>query len=232
MNILIVYTPRSASTYLHNILAKKFNLTGLNDLLTHTRINHGDDMLGLPSAIEQINQQENICVKVNGHDFIDLKNKTITDDYKKINYQKFDHIIFLHRSNFIDALLSYSYMDRHDTSSWHRKKGQPKILKTYTISKEKIYFLSRGYRVYNIIQDYILKNYTGSVLHYEFNTVVDKAQQDFALTPGDFESDTESNNLNYRSLLQNIEILEQANTVFNLVGQTTIFPQSEFWYGV
>src|SRR3989344_337886 len=99
MNILIVHTPRSKSTMVHDILAKKFDLNPLYEPLTFSRIAKQDSS-EYDSIIQMINTKDDICVKINGNDFIDLKNKKILDDYKKIHYDHFDKIVFITRENY------------------------------------------------------------------------------------------------------------------------------------
>lgn len=231
MNILIVYTPRSKSTFIHDVLAKKFSLDPLGDLLTKTRINSSDDLTSLLPAIEKINFSNNICLKINGHDFIDLKNKKVVDLYKLIDYNKFDHIIFLTRENFTDALLSYGYMDRYDSNSWHKRTGSTIPVRMYNIPTDKIYFLGRGYRVYEIIKDYITKNSLGKIHSYEFETVESQLSEDFTLDNTDFVTSTEPNNIDYQQLLTNQEVLSEITNILKTM-HTVDVTSSEFWQGL
>lgn len=155
MKILIFYTPRSKSTAIHNALVDKFGLVPLCDMVTQSRIKHqGFDEY--PQLFDTINQSSNICVKLNGNDFIDLKNKQVLDSYKKIDFNSFDKIVMVSRSNLVDAIASYAYMDPADKSTWHRPRGEPRTGQSYQISLSKVFYLLRGYVVYNIICDYIL----------------------------------------------------------------------------
>jgi hypothetical protein len=193
---------------LHDVLAKKFDLTGLNDIFTIARVKNAG-LKDNESIISKINSTDNICVKVNGHDFLDLDNRCVSSTYKLIDYNRFDKIIFLRRKDFTAALLSYGYMDRTRPETWHKKKGQELDLRKYSIPESKITFLSRGYYVYHILTNYILTNYTGSIYKYEYDSVEDDAAEDFTLFPNDFDIATEANNIDYASLLANKEILQQ-----------------------
>jgi hypothetical protein len=204
MNILIVYTPRSKSTFACKVLAKKYGLTEVVDTLTLSRIAN-QNFSEYNILIDKINTEENICVKINGNDFIDLTRKEISEYYKQINYNKFDKIVFLTRVNFVDAILSYAYMNPADQSSWHRKKGQTIDQRAYTLLKNKVYYLSRGYVVFKILTDYIKNVCKTNIYNYEYESLEHGLSTDFAVN--DFDTELEPNNINYFALLENKEVL-------------------------
>jgi len=204
MNTLIVYTPRSKSTYLTAVLSKKFNLVPMKwAILTLSRIAN-KNFSEYNKIIADINELENACVKVNGNDFIDLQCKSMVDYYRKIDYSRFDKIVFLTRSNFEDALLSYSYMNQSDRYSWHRKKGVAKNEHQYTVDLQKVLYLLRGYAAFEIIKDYIKSKVDQNIVyHYEFNTVDIQLLNDFGIAQ--LEVDTEANELDYKKLATNYD---------------------------
>jgi len=159
MKILIFYTPRSKSTMLHNMLCKRYNLLEFGDTVTKSRIKN-KDFSEYTQLITKINSTNNICVKLNGNDFIDCTTGNLTDLYKTVDYQSFDKIIFLTRKNYIDAILSYGYMDPTNSNSWHRRKDQTVQATPYTVTSAKIYHLLNGYRAYDSIKDYIKSQVT------------------------------------------------------------------------
>lgn len=154
MKILVFYTPRSKSTAIHDALARQYNLDAWGDRVTQSRIKN-QNFNEYPELIAAINNADNICVKLNGNDFIDLQNKTVLDSYKQIDFASFDKIIMASRSNITEAIASYAYMNPADKSTWHRPKGESRVGTPYQISLNKVFYLLRGYVVYGIICDYI-----------------------------------------------------------------------------
>lgn len=229
MNILIVYTPRSKSQLLHDVLVKKLHLHGYGDILTKTRIAANDDLTVLDAVVDEINSVSNFCLKINGHDFIDLKNQTISDLYKKINYSKFNKIIFLKRDSFADALLSYGYMDRTNPVSWHRRKGSVVQHRDYQIDINKVYFLSRGYAVYDLLKKYVSSVYHDEIINCEFDQVEHMLESKFNIDH--YDIDLQANEIDYKALLINKQILGEVESIFKKICLTS--PEDEyFWTGI
>lgn len=224
MKILIVYTPRSKSTMLINILSKKFHLENCLELLTRSR-RANQNFNEFPELIHRINTEDNICVKITGgNDFIDLKTCTIINNYKNIDYNNFDRVILLSRDNYVNAVLSYAYMDQLNDRTWHRQKGELKIGQPYTVNSLKIFYMLRGYIVYNYVRDFILKNTDPKkILEYEFESVETSAMHDFNLSASDFDIDLEDNQLDYKQLVDNPEqTIEEIHEVYNRMNQLSI----------
>lgn len=223
MKILVFYTPRSKSTMVYTILKNKFKLADVGDVLTLSRIAN-QNFTEYDSLINRINNSQNICVKMNGNDFIDLKNKCVNYDYKKIDFSSFDKIVFITRKNYINAALSYAYMNPADQSSWHRKKGEVKVGQSYTINPTKLFYLFRGYFLYETIKNHIYSQVNISNVHeYEYETVEDQLVSDFNLSSEDFKIELEPNNLDYTKLATNYnEILDLATTIYNKMAELPI----------
>ena len=235
MKILIVYTPRSKSTWLITVLARRFRLDNWLELLTRSRRkNQSFDQF--PTLIQQINTTDNICVKVTGgNDFIDLKTRSIINAYRDIDYNSFDRVILLSRNDYVSAVMSYAYMDQRNDRTWHRRRGENKVGQAYTVSSSKIYYLLRGYVVYKHVRDYILQHTDPArILEYEFESIETQAQQDFGLSANDFEIDLVNNNLNYRELAVNADsAVAEIQQVYQRMSQLTLQdiqdPSSFFW---
>jgi hypothetical protein len=215
MKILIFYTPRSKSTMIYNILKNYYGLKGIGDILTLSRIAN-QNFKNYNELIDYINHSDNSCVKINANDFIDLKNKCINYDYKKIDYSSFDNIIFVTRNNYTDAVLSYAYMDPKDQSSWHRKQGEIKIASEYKVDPCKLFYLFRGYFLFEKIKNEICNTATTSKIYsYEYDTVDQELMRDFNLLPTKIDNDLAPNNLDYKLLATNYdEIVELSSEVY------------------
>jgi len=156
MKVLIFYTPRSKSTMLHDMMCKKFGLVGFGDTVTKSRIKNKNDTEYKP-LIDYINNNDNICVKLNGNDFVG------SELYKTVDYESFDKIIFLTRQNQVDAVLSYAYMNPSDSNTWHRKKDQSVELVAYSVPYCKVQHLLTGYISYEKIKRHILDHISDAV---------------------------------------------------------------------
>lgn len=155
---------------IHEMCCKKYNLINFGDAITKSRIKN-KNFSEYEQLISFINENDNICVKLNGNDFFDAATNTIVDLYKKIDYNSFDKIIFLIRTNIVDAVLSYAYMDPADDKTWHRRKNQAIELKEYYISPQKVHHLLNGYIAYDTIKRYIQDSSNAEVYDYEYETV-------------------------------------------------------------
>lgn len=207
MKILIFYTPRSKSTAIHNALVARYNLNPMSDMVTKSRIKN-QNFDEYPSLFSQINFADNICVKLNGNDFINLADSEISNLYKTIDFDSFDHIIFATRNNLVDAVASYAYMNPSDSSTWHKKKGEVRIGQPYLIPEQKVFYLLRGYVVYSAIKEYICSKVTKDKLHfYEYESADYLIKQDFNVDLN--QIDIEPNDYNYSMLATNyVEIKE------------------------
>jgi hypothetical protein len=209
------------------ILSTKFGLTRLSDLLTKARIAAGNDLSCIPPLIESVNKKDNFCLKINGNDFIDLKNKTITDHYRLLDYSKFDKIIFVTRQNFNDAVLSYGYMDRSNPSSWHRPKNSPPAIRDFKLDVNKVFYLARGYIVFGMIKDHIKSVYGKPTIDCDFDDVEDMLKEHFGCIESDFDISTVSNDIDYSSLMTNKELLAEIDSIYSKVKES----YSTFWQG-
>ena len=221
MKILIFYTPRSKSTMVYHILKNFYNLEGICDVLTLSRIaNQNFDEY--ETLINNINSSQNTCVKINSNDFIDLKNKCVNQNYKKINYKSFDKIIFITRNNYLDAVLSYAYMNPKDQTSWHRKKGETKVGVPYKVEPNKLFYLFRGYFLFNKIKNYICDNVNASKIYqYEYESVDEELVCDFNLSTTDI--DIAPNELNYTELASNYgEIAKLAPVIYQQMAKLSV----------
>lgn len=215
MKILIFYTPRSKSTFLAKTLASKFDINLFNDELTISRIKN-QGFVEYPELIEKINTLSDACIKVCANDFIDLQNCCISDYYKQIKFELFDHVIFISRKNFFDSLLSYAYMDPTDQSSWHRIAGQTKIIRRYTIPDTKIFYLCRGYFVFNYLKLYIQQKSTNATFFdYDYNTVDSMISNDWNIDNTVCNIDLLPNDVPYKDLVENYnQIKTNADRIF------------------
>lgn len=201
MKILVFYTPRSKSTAVHDALAKKFDLTPMGDIVTLSRIKN-KNFNEYPEIIEKINCTDNIIVKLNGNDFVDVPNQKILGLYETIDFGKFNKIIFVTRDNLAQAIASYAYMDPANKQSWHKPRGEVRTGKTYEIAIEKVYHMIRGYIAYNQIKQYIAQLSLAVDLHdYEYNTVESSLLNNFGITTDSI--DIETNNYDYEILASN-----------------------------
>lgn len=203
---------------IHDLCCKKFNLAPFGDTITKNRIKN-KNFNEYPQLIAVINESDSMCVKLNGNDFFDSNSNAITELYKTINFQSFDTIIFLTRINYIDAILSYAYMDPNDSTTWHRKKNQKVVAEPYTISHSKIHHLLNGYLSYNKIKQYILSavtNYT-QIYDYEYDNVANlilklELGSDIDLVPMDID---------YKSVVTNYD--EVVTVVSEFVAHHNLF---------
>ncbi len=210
MKILIVYTPRSKSTYLYQVLTKKYNLDPFGDRLTKSRIKN-KSFVEYEDIINEMNSANNICVKINGNDFIDTTNHCIHTQFKDIDFASFDKIIFVTRKNYLDAVLSYAYMNPADSDSWHKKVGELKIGFKYTVDPAKVFYLLRGYRVFDLLRTYIetVVPLGAHKIHYEYDDVDVRFPTDFELSPEDLRISIEANGIDYRHIATNYNEISQ-----------------------
>lgn len=237
MNIAIVFIARTKSTMIHNILAKKFNLTPLKEILFFSR-RRRQDYEEYPELIQKINTEDNICVKICVNDFIDGKTCRIMDDYKKIDYTKFDHIIFVKRQDLMGNVASFGHhnlINFADFNKSHRKKGQDFEGSPYEITPDRTAYIIRGYRILNLLRDWIGEHAGSAKIHdYEFETVNQELTRDFGLKDEDFDIDIEPCGLDYRSLASNYEEIEKMlpglySRIMNTTDKDFNDPDSPFW---
>lgn len=234
MKILIFYTPRSKSTMVHSIMKKRYGLIDIGDSLTLSRIaKQGFDEYD--TIIDRINTTPNCCVKMNGNDFIDLKNQCVNYDYKKVDFSSFDKVIFTTRAACLDAVLSIAYMNPRDQSSWHRRKGAEKIGVPYTVDPDKLFYMYRGYFLFEKIKNHICQIVDPEKIYqYEYETLNQELMRDFELSECDFDIEIEPNNLDYTQLATNYhEIAELAPTIYQRMAELSVDeldnPNSFFW---
>jgi len=183
----------------HEILANKFQLQPLKEILTLSR-RKNQHYNEYPELIKLVNETDNICVKICINDFIDLKSCVVKDEYKSIDYNKFDHIVFVKRDNIIDTVLSYGYQDQHDPSKWHRRRGTDIVPTKFVIDINRVYYILRAYRLYQSIEEYICSHNTHSKIHhYEFNSIEQGLKKDFDIADHELITSTDSNNIDYSS---------------------------------
>ena len=202
MKILIFYTPRSKSTMLHDLLCKKFQLIEFRDTVTKSRIKN-KNFDEYEKLFSYINNTDNICIKLNGNDFIDPLTGNLSDLYKNINYQLFDKIIFLTRKNYVDAILSYAYMDPNNSDTWHRKKSQSIEIKKYSVPHNKIFHLLNGYVAYDTIKKYITSIVDPSLVKECDYESLDVLIQEINLSNVDI--DLCPMNIDYKSIVSNYD---------------------------
>lgn len=202
MKILVFYTPRSKSTMIGKVLAKKFGINYCESPLTLSRLaNKNFDEY--PELINKINALSSGCIKICANDFVNLHQKTINEDYKKINFNSFDYVIFLTRENMLDAVLSFGYMDSSNRDSWHRRIGETKEVKPYSISPARIFNLLRGYTIFNIVKKYIAEHTTATTCECDYNTVNEQLITKFDLQQSDFDIDLVPNDIPYKTIVTN-----------------------------
>ena len=185
--------------------------------------------------MQQINKRQDICVKISSSDFLDSKNRRILNWYKEIDYSSFDTIIFLTRKNIVDAILSFTYMDPKDHTTWHRQLGQHKVYKKYTAALDRAHYLIRSYRVFKLVKDFIVSNYKNQNFYeYEFDDVEEKISNDFSLLLDDFKISLVDNDIDYKLLVENYTALENViKDLHNVIALSTDedlnSQQSAFW---
>lgn len=232
MKILVFYTPRSKSTALHNALADSYQLEPWCDIVTQSRIKN-KNFSEYPVLFDRINTTDNICIKLNGNDFIDLANKEISPLYKEVDYQSFDKIFFITRNNIVDAIASYAYMDPADKSTWHKPRGERRIGNTYLIPSQKIFYMLRGYVAYNIVKDYICSQvHKDNICELEYETVEFEVKNKFNIDM--LNIDIEPNGYNYSQLAPNYhEVSQVANEAYQVMLtydlKRTVDKNSFFW---
>lgn len=206
MKILVFYTPRSKSTAIHNALAKHYSLEPWCDMVTQSRIKN-QNFDEYPGLIDKINTTDDICVKLNGNDFIDLQNRQVLDFYKKIDFGSFDKILITTRSNIAEAIASYAYMNPADKNTWHRPRGVSRIGGPYQISLNKVFYLLRGYVVYNIICDYIRSQVPAEkILVTDYETAEADVKDWFNVDMSDI--DIEPNGYDYKTMAENYSVIK------------------------
>jgi hypothetical protein len=237
MNIAIFFIARSKSTMIHDILAKKFNLEPLKEILFFSR-RRRQDYEEYPELIDQINEKDNICVKICVNDFIDSKKCCIMDDYKKIDYTKFDHIIFLKREDIMGQVASFGHHNQKhfaDFEKSHRKKGQEFPGFEYEIDLERTAYIIRGHRMLKEMRDWVAKNCGSAKLYdYKFETAEQQLIEDFGLESQDFDIDIEACGLDYKTLASNYQEVERIlpdlySTIMNSDAKNFGDPKSDFW---
>lgn len=198
---------------LNELLCKKYQLTNFGDTVTKSRIKN-KDFREYDQLISVINSSKDICIKLNGNDFFDPITGKLTELYKQIDYNSFDKIIMLTRKNYIDAILSYGYMDPTNSETWHRKKSQTVEARAYTIQPTKIYHLLNGYRAYETIKDYIKTVVDSNMIsESDFDNFSELLNQ---LELKNIDIDLRPMGINYKSIVTNYdEILDIANEFFN-----------------
>jgi hypothetical protein len=237
MNIAIFYIARSKSTMVHNILAKKFNLAPLKELLFFSR-RQRQDFEEYPKLIEQINTQDNICVKICINDFIDSKNNRVVDDYKKIDYTKFDHLIFIERDDLMGQVASFGHhnkMNFADFDKSHRKKGQDFEGHTYDIDLGRSAYILRGYRLMPVIREWVEQQaVTNQIYDIKFETAEQQLIEKFDLKADDFDIDIEACGLDYKKLATNYAEVEAVlpdlrDRIMSADLKDINNPESNFW---
>lgn len=231
MKIIMLYSPRSRSTWTHNVLVKKFNLdpTWCEPLLESRRPRQ--DYKEYPAIIDRINQSNNCCIKISCNDWIDIKNKQLRTDYKQILWNRFDHVITHTREDYVSAILSYAYMDMRDKKSWHRRRGEIKQQRSYEADINIMYYLLRGYAMFSLVKKHIIDTVDSSKIHhYEFASAERQVAQDFGLEGDDLVAEIVSNELDYSKLASNYnEILSNAPNVLEMLQQQITNPSELFW---
>jgi len=235
MKILTVYTPRSKSTMVHDVLSRRFGLEPMKEALTRSR-RARQNFDEFPEIIHRMNTQDNICVKITGgNDFIDLPNHRVREDYKTIDFASFDRVILISRKDYVSAVMSYAYMDQLNDRSWHRRRGETKLGQPYTVSDLKIYYMLRGYAVFDHVSRYIADHMPADrLLRYDFDTAETQLAQDFDLQPQDFEIDIVPNELDYQALAQDSQAtVQRIHDVYDYVMSLSIdqinLPDARFW---
>lgn len=219
---------------IYTILMNHYDLDDIGDSLTLSRVAN-KNFSEYDTIISRINNSKNSCVKLNPNDFIDLKNQCVNYDYKKVDFASFDKIVFVTRENYLDAVLSYAYMNPGDRASWHRVKGQEKIGQPYTIDPVKLFYLYRGYFLFDKIKQYICQQVDSSKIYqYEYETVERDLMRDFELSSDDLDIPLVPNNLDYTVLATNYaQIVELASKVYQRMAELDINEldnaQSFFW---
>ena len=217
MKILIFYTPRSKSTMAAKVLAKRFNLREIIDPLVLSKIKN-QNTSEFPKIIQDINQSQNICVKISSSDFLDSKNRRVIDYYKDIDFDSFNKIVFITRNDVLSAALSFTYMDGKNKSSWHRQRGEEKLQEKYCASLDRVYYLLRSYKLYCVIKNYITDNFKYPTYYeYEFDTINEAMKTDFDITEAYFDIDTIDNDLDYKNLVTNLDDVIVTITKLNKV---------------
>lgn len=231
MKIIMLYSPRSRSTWTHDVLIKKFNLdpSWCEPLLESRRPRQ--DYEEYPDIIDRINHAENCCIKISCNDWIDIKNKKLRDDYKIIDWNRFDHVITHTREDYVSAILSYAYMDMRDKNSWHRRQGEIKQGHSYHADINIMYYLLRGYAMFDLVKKHIVDTVdSNKIHHYEFYTAEYQVSKDFELQGDDLVAEIVSNELDYSKLATNYnEIVSEAPKAFELLTQQIHNPTESFW---
>ena len=234
MKIAIFYHPRSRSTMTHHILAKKFNLTPWNEILTISRRTnqHYDEY---PDLINKINTTDNVVLKICINDFINTKDCVILDAYKDIDYKSFDHIIFNIRSDVLGTMLSFGHHYLFDPSKWFRIKGQSFPTRSYEIELARVFYILRSYRMFDDIKEWVTSHAGNAKLHsYDYSTVKEQLKQEFDLDDNDFDINIVPNEIDYKSLATNYDfvadnIMSWYSEIMSATQADIDNPDSFFW---
>lgn len=189
------------------------------------------DYAEYPEIVDRINRADNCCIKISCNDFVDIRNQQIRRDYLDIDWNHFDHVITHTRQDFTGAVLSYAYMDMRDKTTWHRRRGETKIGHKYQVDPNIMYYLLRGYAMFDVVQQHINTVVDPDKIHrYEFSTVADQVSRDFGLTEKELEANIIDNELDYASLATNYnEIAAQAPGVLQRLKDQIHDPRPDFW---
>ncbi len=219
----------------HDVLSRKFGLDPMREALTRSR-RARQSFDEFPEIIHQMNTRDNICVKITGgNDFIDLPNRRIREDYKTIDYASFDRVILISRQDYVSAVMSYAYMDQLNDRSWHRRRGEHKIGQPYTVSDLKIYYMLRGYAVFDHVSRHIADHMPADrLLRYDFDTAETQLAKDFELDPADFDIEIVPNELDYRTLATDSDqTVQKIHDVYQYVMSLSMEqinqPDPKFW---
>lgn len=219
----------------HDVLSRRFGLEPMREALTRSR-RARQSFDEFPAIIHRMNTTDNICVKITGgNDFIDLPNRRIREDYKTIDYASFDRVILISRKDYVSAVMSYAYMDQLNDRSWHRRRGESKLEKTYTVSDLKIYYMLRGYAVFDHVSQHIADHVPSDrLLRYDFDTAETQLTMDFGLDSADFEIDIVPNELDYSALATDSDTtVQRIHDVYQYVMSLSLDqinkPDAKFW---
>lgn len=205
MKILILFTPRSKSTIVHHILSKKYNLKGLRELFAIERLVHKNQQR-YKEIIDIINNTDNICLKLNSIDFIEMNSNNFLPEFFSIDFKSFDKIIFITRKDYMSAIPSNSYIDRSKVHAWHRYKNREFQAKQFNIDLAMITYYGRVHAMFEKLKPIIINQAPNAeIYHYDFDNVEQNLLRDFDLTAKDFDIETLPCDLDYKKLALNYD---------------------------
>jgi hypothetical protein len=122
-------------------------------------------------------------------------------------------------------------MDMKDKKTWHRRPGEVKIGRSYTVDINIMHYLLRGYSMFDVIKQHIVNTVDPSkIFNYEFETAEQQVIKDFDITQTELVTNITANELDYQQLAVNYkEIASSAPAILEQLQKEVYNPTENFW---